>query len=137
MNTFKDTNIQITFKPANKIGNYLNNYSKQIEYTKNSGVYELTCHTCKNSYIGQTSRDLYRIELRGHIRLTKSDRRWHNTHHPLYGPSHSSTKSTTDGRRGSLSMPYIQLLVLVSATYRSSTHFSNHTYCVTAGCASE
>ena len=29
MNTFKDTNTQIAYKPANKIGNYLNNHSKQ------------------------------------------------------------------------------------------------------------
>jgi hypothetical protein len=58
MNIFKDTNIQITYKPTNKIGNYVTSHNKQIENIINSGIYELTCHTCKNSYIGQTSRDL-------------------------------------------------------------------------------
>jgi hypothetical protein len=58
-NLFKHTNINITFKSTNII----QKYTKPKTLDKNqdcnmSGIYRLTCNTCKMSYIGQTSRNV-------------------------------------------------------------------------------
>jgi hypothetical protein len=56
-NLFKHTNINIAFKNTNTIQQY--SKPKTIDKNQNyntSGLYILTCNTCKMSHIGQTSR---------------------------------------------------------------------------------
>ena len=56
---FKHTNLQITYKITNTIQQLLQHTPRQhrIEHEK-SGIYKLTCNTCRLSYIGQTNRTL-------------------------------------------------------------------------------
>jgi hypothetical protein len=57
-NIFKDTNIQITFKPLNKISKY---FTENIPIQNNllcSGIYELSYQTCQQVYIEETSREI-------------------------------------------------------------------------------
>ena len=70
-NLFKHINIQIAFKTTNTI-QQLTHYpfhQNSAEQEK-SGIYKLTCNTCKLSYIGQTSRSLQR-KYNEHIRYIK------------------------------------------------------------------
>jgi hypothetical protein len=56
---FKRTNIKIAFKNTNTIQQYTK--PKTIDKNQDcntSGIYKLTCNTCKMSYIGQNSRNL-------------------------------------------------------------------------------
>lgn len=71
-NIFKNTNIQITYKPVSKLENYLTSGQKLPKDIKNSGIYELICQTCKHSYIGQTSRD-HHTRYKEHIRYIKNN----------------------------------------------------------------
>jgi hypothetical protein len=55
-NLFKHTNINSAFKNTNTIQQYAK--PKMLEKNQDynmSGIYRLTCNTCKMSYIGQTS----------------------------------------------------------------------------------
>jgi ribosomal protein S15P/S13E len=56
-NLFKHTNINIAFKNTNTTQQYTKpkTLDKNQDYIM-SGIYKLTCNTCKMSYIGQTSR---------------------------------------------------------------------------------
>jgi len=58
-NLFKHTNINIAFKNTNTIQQYTKPkvLDKNQDYIM-SGIYKLTCNTCKMSYIGQTSSNL-------------------------------------------------------------------------------
>jgi hypothetical protein len=61
-NIFNNTNIQIAFKPINKLENYLKSDQKTLTEFQSSGIYELICQTCKHTYIGQTSSDLHTLQ---------------------------------------------------------------------------
>ena len=52
---FKHTNVRVAFKTLTHYNNLQNQNTQDHE---RSGVYKLTCNTCKLSYIGQTSRSL-------------------------------------------------------------------------------
>ena len=58
-NLFKHTNLQITYKTTNTIQQLLQHtpHQHRTEHER-SGIYKLTCNTCKLSYIGQTNRTL-------------------------------------------------------------------------------
>ena len=58
-NLFKHTNIKIAYRSTNKIQNLMQHKQNthKPEHDK-SGIYQLTCNTCKLNYIGQTSRNL-------------------------------------------------------------------------------
>ena len=58
-NLFKHTKINIAFKSTNTIQHCTKpkTSDKNQEYNM-SGIYKLTCNTCKMSYIGQTSSNL-------------------------------------------------------------------------------
>ena len=73
-NILKNTNVQVTYKSGKKLGSYLTSYKESDKIILNSGINELTCQTCKYSYIRQTSRDLYTV-YKGHIRYITN-------HHP-------------------------------------------------------
>ena len=58
---FYDTNLKIAFLTNNSIQSILNiQHQHEKKYTQ-SGTYQMICHTCHNSYIGQTG---HRLEIR-------------------------------------------------------------------------
>ena len=55
-NIFRHTNVKITFKCNNKISQPMKpNTDNYTPYYNRSGIYKLTCNTCKLAYVGQTS----------------------------------------------------------------------------------
>ena len=60
-NIFRNTNLKITFRANNSLQNILNAQrpSNNINAYTQSGIYEMKCHTCKQSYIGQTAESWY------------------------------------------------------------------------------
>jgi hypothetical protein len=54
---FRNTNVNITFSTNNTINNLLTagHHTTKGKYD-NSGIYQLTCPTCRKKYIGQTGR---------------------------------------------------------------------------------
>ena len=71
-NIFHNTNVQIVFKPINKLGNYLKNYHNTLTELKISGIYELRYQICKRTYVSQTSRDLH-TRYKEHTRYIKNN----------------------------------------------------------------
>jgi hypothetical protein len=55
MNIFRNTNIQITYKPDTKISKFLTSNKEMPNKISNSSIYELICQTCNYAYVGQTS----------------------------------------------------------------------------------
>jgi hypothetical protein len=54
INIFRDTNLKITFRTNNTLQSILNTRQHNKNTYTQSGVYKVVCHTCSNSYIGQT-----------------------------------------------------------------------------------
>jgi hypothetical protein len=65
---FRNTNVSISFCANNTIGNLLTarRHNTKGKYD-NSGVYQLTCPTCKEKYIGQTGRS-FKTRFHEHFR---------------------------------------------------------------------
>ena len=61
-NIFKDTPIQIVFKPINTLSHLTKEWGNTRNESEQSGVYKLTYHTCGMAYIGQTGRELKRYK---------------------------------------------------------------------------
>ena len=87
-NLFRQTNVHIAYKISNTIQQRTRPRTKDTTQDKDkSGINNLTCKTCKNSYIGQTSRTLT-IRHREHTRYIKKNdppiriRITHTTKHP-------------------------------------------------------
>ena len=72
-NLFKHTNIKIAFRCNNTIAQLTKppNVHK-IPPHNNWGIYQLTCNSCKLSYLGQTSRSL-KIRYQEHIRYIRNN----------------------------------------------------------------
>ena len=72
-NLFKHTNTGIVFRSTSTIQQHVKpkTPSNTQVYNK-SGIYKLTCKTCKLSYIGQTSWNL-KQRYREHIRYIKNN----------------------------------------------------------------
>jgi hypothetical protein len=72
-NLFKHANINVTFKNTNTVQQYTKpkTLNKNQDYNM-SGIYKLTCNTCKMKYIGQTSRNLNQ-RYREHIHYVRSN----------------------------------------------------------------
>jgi hypothetical protein len=66
-NLFKHTNIQIAFRPANTIYQQL---SQKPNNTNPSGIYQLKCNTCNNTYVGQSGRPIA-VRYKEHIRYIR------------------------------------------------------------------
>jgi hypothetical protein len=55
-NLFKHTNVKIAFKCNNKISRLMKpNTANNTPCYNRSGIYKLTCNTCRLGYVGQTS----------------------------------------------------------------------------------
>ena len=72
-NLFKNTDVKIAFKTNNT----LRQLTKTPPHTptppqESSGIYALTCKTCQQTYVGQTSRNL-KIRYKEHIRYIRSN----------------------------------------------------------------
>jgi len=58
-NLFRHTKVKLAFKCNNKISQLVKpNTDNNTPYYNRSGLYKLTCDTCKLAYVGQTSRSL-------------------------------------------------------------------------------
>jgi hypothetical protein len=78
-NLYKHTNVKIAFKCNNKISQLMKpNTTNNTPYYNKSGIYKLTCNTCKLAYIGQTSRSL-KLRFQEHIRFI-----WQNNPQSAY-----------------------------------------------------
>jgi hypothetical protein len=66
---FKHTNIRITYKTPNTIGNLLcpQQHPVNDDNLNKSGIYQLTCPDCSMKYIGQTGRS-FRKRYQEHLR---------------------------------------------------------------------
>jgi hypothetical protein len=70
-NLFQHTNVKIAFKCNNKISRLMKpNTVNNTPYYNRSGIYKLTCNTCKLAYVGQTSRSL-KLRFQEHIRYIR------------------------------------------------------------------
>ena len=68
-NLFKDSNLNIAFKPFNTIKQQL---TEKKDNKNPSGIYKLQCNTCKDVYIGQSGRDI-NIRYKQHIRYIRTN----------------------------------------------------------------
>jgi hypothetical protein len=91
-NLFKDTKVKIAFKCNNKISQLMKpNTNNSTPYYNKSGIYKLTCNTCKLAYVGQTSWNL-KLRFQEHIRYIRNNNpqsayAQHNLHNQHeYGP---------------------------------------------------
>jgi hypothetical protein len=77
-NLLKHTNINIAIKSTNTIQQHTKpkTLDKNLDYNI-SGIYKLTCNTCKMSYIGQTSTNLNQ-RYREHICYLRNNDPQHN-----------------------------------------------------------
>ena len=68
-NLFRNTHIQKAFKTTNTIYQQL----KNKKHNKGpSGIYEITCNTCRQKYVGQSGRDITTI-YKEHIRYVRTN----------------------------------------------------------------
>jgi hypothetical protein len=72
-NIFKHTNVNIAYRDTNTIAQQIKMRGPNNNNDQNkSGIYKLTCGTCKRAYIGQTSRTLA-IRYKEHIRYIRNN----------------------------------------------------------------
>jgi hypothetical protein len=71
-NIFRNTKLQIAYRPTNTLSKYFMTSTPPVKDLQKSGVYEITCHTCNQKYIGQTSSDLH-TRFTEHCRYIKSN----------------------------------------------------------------
>jgi hypothetical protein len=72
-NLFKHTIVKIAFRSSNTISQLTKSNAKNgTPPHHKSGIYKLTCNTCKLAYIGQTSRSL-KLQYQEHIRYIKNN----------------------------------------------------------------
>jgi len=72
-NLFKQTGVRIAFRSNNNIQQIIRHKENiRTEQYNRSGIYALTCKTCKQKYIGQTSRDL-RQRYQEHMRYIRGN----------------------------------------------------------------
>jgi hypothetical protein len=67
-NLFKHTTLKTAFRPTNTIHQQL---SQKSNITKDSGIYQLKCNTCKHSYIGQSGGPVT-TRYKEHLRYIKN-----------------------------------------------------------------
>ena len=72
-NIFRNTNVRIAFRCRNTIAKLIKPPKDHDILPHNKwGIYQLTCNTCSQSYVGQTSRSL-NIHFQEHIRYIKKN----------------------------------------------------------------
>jgi hypothetical protein len=70
-NLFRHTNVKIAVKWINKISRLMKpNIVNNTPYYNRTGIYKLTCNTCKLACVGQTSRSL-KLRFQEHIRYIR------------------------------------------------------------------
>jgi hypothetical protein len=125
-NLFKHTDIGIAFRSTNSIQQLTKPKTPNHTQEHNrSGIYKLTCNTCKLSYIGQTSRKL-KQRYQEHIRyIGNNDPQSAYVQHILknqhkYGPFTDTMTLLKSEQNSSELIPYEQLYIL---TYHQNRHY--------------
>ena len=72
-NIFRNTKLQISYRSKNTLSKYLMTTKPIAKDLQKSSVYEITCHTCKQKYVGETSRDFHTRCIE-HCRYIKSNK---------------------------------------------------------------
>ena len=117
-NLFKHTNVKIAFKRNNTISQLTKPANKTPPTTPydRSGIYSLTCNTCKQLYVGQTSSSL-RVRFQEHTQYIKynnpqsayAQHILHNQHN--YGPKDKTMTLLKPLNNTSLLTPYEQFFI--------------------------
>ena len=117
-NLFKHTNVKIAFKSNNTISQLTKpaNKTPPPNPKDRSRIYSLTCNTCQQSYVGQTSRSL-RLRFQEHTRYIKHNNPQsayaqpilHNQHE--YGPMDKTMTLLKPLNNTSLLAPYEQFFI--------------------------
>jgi hypothetical protein len=71
-NTFRQTDLKITFCTLNTIHNTLTHKYQTADKYIRSGVYKLTCPNCKKAYVEQAGRS-FAIQFNKHINAYKNN----------------------------------------------------------------
>ena len=72
---FKNTNVRVALKSINTIAQLTKLHTATMPSPTPhdmSGIYSLTCNTCKQAYVGQTSRNL-KLRYQKHTRYIKNN----------------------------------------------------------------
>jgi predicted GIY-YIG superfamily endonuclease len=124
-NLFKHTDTGIAFRSNNTVQQLTK--QKPQNHTQehnNSGVYKLTCNTCKLAYIGQTSRNL-KQRYHEHIRYIRNNNPQSAyaqhilKHQHEYGPITDIMTLLKPEQKTSMLIPYEQLYI---QTYHHNGH---------------
>jgi len=118
-NLFKNTNVKVAFRSSHTIAQLIRPHNTTTHSPTphdTSGVYSLTCNTCKLAYVGQTSRTLH-LRYQEHTRYIKNNNPQsayalhilHNRHE--YGPMNETMTLLKPLRDTSLLMPYEQYYI--------------------------
>ena len=116
-NIFRNTKVKIAFKCNNKIGQLMKpKTNNNTPYYNRSGIYKLTCNTCKLAYVGQTSRSL-KLRFQEHTRYIRHNNPQsayaqhilHNRHE--YGPIDHTMTILKPLNDTSLLTPYEQYYI--------------------------
>jgi len=114
---FKNTNINIAFRPATTTEKFLRHKTLYTtpEYDR-SGIYTISCKTCQKAYVRQTSRKLS-TRRQEHIRYIrnndpKSAYSLHIlNHNHEYGPIQDTMTLIKGGEKQSMLLPLEQLYI--------------------------
>ena len=116
-NLFKHTDICIAFRNTNTLYQLTKPKTHtQIQEHDTSGVYALTCNTCKQAYVGQTSRNL-KQRYQEHIRyIRNNDPQSAYALHILknqheYGPMNDTMTLLKHEQKTHMLIPYEQLFI--------------------------
>ena len=119
-NLFKNTNVKVTFKSNNTTAQLTKPHTTTIPSPNPhdmSGIYSLTCITCKHVYVGQTSWSLriqHQEHTRGYIKNNDPQSAYakhilHNRHE--YGPIDKTMSLLKPISKTSLLTPYEQYYI--------------------------
>ena len=116
-NLFKHTNMGIAFRNTNTLYQLTKPkpHTQTQEHSK-SGIYALTCNTCKLAYVGQTSRNL-KQRYQEHIRyIRNNDPQSAYALHILknqheYGPMNDTMSLLKHEQKTPMLIPYEQLFI--------------------------
>jgi hypothetical protein len=116
-NLFKHTDVRIAFRNTNSLSQLTKPkpHTQTQEHSK-SGIYALTCNTCKQAYVGQTSRKL-KQRYQEHIRyIRNNDPQSAYALHILknqheYGPMNDTMSLLKHEQTVPMLIPYEQLFI--------------------------
>jgi hypothetical protein len=125
-NLFKNTNVKVDFKSNNTTAQLTKQPTTttpdRTPYDKSS-IYSLSCNTCKQAYVGQTSQSL-KLRYQGHIcYINNNDPQSAYAQHILhsrhkYGPIDKTMTLLKPLNNISLLLPYEQYYIYIHSLHK-------------------